>query len=64
MLLLFVRLAVLFGILWLGYKLGLYLTQAVSTQKACSGCDGKGYWLSVREREFCKECNGTGLVEK
>jgi len=64
MIILIIRLAIVFAILWLGYKFGLYLTQAVSTQKACPGCDGKGYWLSLRERELCKECNGTGLVEK
>ena len=64
MVILIIRLAVLFGILWLGYKLGLYLTQVVSTQKTCPSCDGKGYWLSVREKEFCKVCNGTGLVDK
>ncbi len=64
MVILFIRLAVLFAIMWLGYKIGLFLTQKMSTQRACPACDGKGYWLSVRDRERCKECDGTGLVDK
>lgn len=29
---------------------------------ACPRCDGKGYWIGVRERERCDRCKGTGLL--
>lgn len=59
-----IRIAVLAAIIWAGWKTGIYLMQAMSSQKRCGYCEGKGYWIGTREKEFCKKCNGTGLIEK
>ena len=59
-----IRLAILAGIIYGGWKVGRYLARRFSQQKQCEYCEGKGYWLGTRERNFCKKCNGTGLLEK
>ena len=58
------RLAILAGIIWAGWKVGIFLTQYFNSQKQCDYCEGKGYWLGTREQNFCKKCNGTGKLEK
>ena len=58
------RLAILAGIVYGGWKVGIYLTQKMSKQKQCDYCEGKGFWLGTRERNFCKKCNGSGLLDK
>ncbi|HFA49323.1 MAG TPA: hypothetical protein ENJ95_09930 [Bacteroidetes bacterium] len=32
-------------------------------KNVCPHCGGKGYWLGLRERERCNECNGTGKTQ-
>ncbi len=59
-----IRLVILAGIIYGGWKVGNYLAQRFRQQKQCSYCEGKGYWLGTRERNFCKKCNGTGLLDK
>jgi DnaJ-class molecular chaperone len=51
-------------IVWGGWKVGLFLMQKLSKQKVCDYCEGKGYWLGTRDKNFCKKCNGTGLLLK
>jgi len=58
------RLAILAGIIYGGWKVGNYLARSMSSHKQCGYCEGKGYWLGTREKNFCKKCNGTGLLEK
>ena len=38
---------------------------AMVTSNQCQKCNGEGYWKETRgERNFCKDCNGTGQVNK
>lgn len=59
-----IRLAILAGIIYGGAKVGQYLAFRLSNQKQCDYCEGKGYWLGTREKNFCKKCNGIGLLDK
>lgn len=58
------RLVILIGLIYLGYRLFFWLPEALSNTKACLNCDGKGYWYGLRHREECKQCNGTGRIPK
>lgn len=58
------RLVILAGIIYGGWKVGNYLARRTSKLKSCDYCEGKGYWLGTREKNFCKKCNGTGQLEK
>ncbi len=59
-----IRLAILAGIIYGGIKVGKYLARKMSKLKQCDYCEGKGYWLGTREKNFCKKCNGTGQLAK
>jgi len=42
------------------WKLTVYLLQRFRTVTECDGCQGKGWYQGVRERERCNICAGTG----
>lgn len=42
------------------WKLVLYFLKSYHSATACQGCNGQGWYWGVREKEKCKECNGTG----
>lgn len=49
--------AVIFGLILFIFSIILKLVGS----NICQRCDGEGYWKETRgERNFCKECNGTG----
>ena len=62
--LILLRIAIFIVVIWGGWKVGNYLAQKLSNQKSCDFCEGKGYWEGTRERNFCKKCNGSGLLDK
>jgi len=47
---------IIFGI----WKLVFYIMSTYQDKTSCPSCDGNGWYLSVREREKCKVCEGTG----
>ena len=57
---LFLVAAVLFG-LYMAYR---FISLFIAKSNACPDCEGKGYWYGLREREKCKRCDGTGVLEK
>lgn len=58
------RLVILIGLIYLGYRFFFWLPEALSSTKACLNCDGKGHWYGLRHREECKQCHGTGRIPK
>jgi len=59
-----IRLIIIAVIIWGAVKLVQLLLRKGHQKLACPNCDGKGYWWSVRDKEFCKMCNGTGKRPK
>ncbi|MEM9885804.1 MAG: hypothetical protein AAF849_07925 [Bacteroidota bacterium] len=58
------RILIIAGLIWLAIRFVKYALRKGHQRLACPNCDGKGYWYSVRDREFCKVCNGTGKKSK
>jgi hypothetical protein len=58
------RILVLVGLIYLAYKLFLWVPQALSRTIVCSNCEGKGHWYGMRHREECKQCRGVGRIPK
>ena len=42
------------------WKLVLFLLQYFRKATECPSCDGKGWYMGVREKEKCEVCGGTG----
>ncbi len=61
---LFLRVVLPLIVLYYAWKGVNYLIETYSINRNCPGCDGKGYWYSLRERVECRECKGTGVVRK
>ena len=64
MFIILLRIAIVFGLIYFAIKLFTWVPQLLSSTKGCPNCDGKGYWYGTREREECKQCNGSGRVPK
>lgn len=47
---------IIFGI----WKLVFYIMTTYQDETNCANCEGKGSYLTLREREKCRACNGTG----
>ncbi|MEM8525680.1 MAG: hypothetical protein AAGG68_13645 [Bacteroidota bacterium] len=59
-----IRVLVIGAIIWGAIKLVLFLLRKGHEHLACPSCDGKGYWWSARDKEFCKVCDGTGKRQR
>jgi hypothetical protein len=59
--LLFLIAAVVFA-LYVAYRF-ISLFTGGKNRNICPDCEGKGYWYGLREREFCKRCDGTGELK-
>ena len=57
-----VAIVIIVGGVWWFYKFVTY--NLAKPKNACPRCDGKGYWEGVRNKEKCKQCNGTGVYIK
>ncbi|MEL6719305.1 MAG: hypothetical protein AAFO82_24430 [Bacteroidota bacterium] len=59
-----IGLLIIAALIWGATKLVRFLLRKGHEQLACPNCDGRGYWWSVRDKEFCKVCNGTGKRQR
>jgi len=64
MVFLIIRLAAIGLVMWAAFQFINYFLESSRKTKVCLKCDGKGYWYGVRERNDCKDCNGTGRLNK
>ncbi|MCR9289488.1 MAG: hypothetical protein NXI23_19110 [Bacteroidetes bacterium] len=51
-------------IIWGFWTLVKFVIKRVVQRDQCPRCEGKGYWLGMRERERCNECFGTGKLQR
>ena len=48
------------AVIYSTWKLTIFLLGKFRTVTECPGCEGKGWYMGVREKEICEICKGTG----